>query len=83
MKQARCEMIQALRRTLDHSEETEQVIDWIQDAWDTYDFLSRLIGRSYACRIMEAVDEENAFIELQESVAHEHTSDYINGCMLN
>ena len=83
MKQARCEMIQALRRTLEHSEETEQVVDWIQDAWYTYDFLSRLIGRSYACRIMEAVDEEDTFIELQEGVVHEHIFEYINGRMLN
>lgn len=83
MKQTRLEMIKALRCMLGHSEETEQVIDWVQDAWYTYDFLSRLIGRSYTRCIMEAVDEEDAFIELQAGVAHEHTSDYINGCMLN
>ena len=83
MKQTRSEMIKALRCTLGHSEETEHVIDWVQDAWSTYDFLSKLIGKSYACQIMEATDVEDAFIELEEGVSHERTFEYINGCLLN
>jgi hypothetical protein len=41
MRQTRSEMIKALRQTLGQSEETEHVIDWMQDAWSTYDHLSK------------------------------------------
>ncbi len=83
MRQTRSEMIKALRQTLGQSEETEHVIDWVQDAWSTYDHLSKLIGKAYACQIMEATHEEDRFIELEEGVSHERPFEYINGCLLN
>jgi len=56
MKQTKLEIIKELHCMLGHSEETEHVIDWVHDTWETYDFLVKRIGREHAYRIINAMD---------------------------
>ena len=43
-----------LRETLEKEAETEHLIDWIQDMWDTVDTLVQLFGEKEAYKIMHA-----------------------------
>lgn len=83
MKRTRFEMIKELQGVLGHSEETEHIIDWIRDAWETSDFLVKRIGREHAYQIINAI-EVCPSGSIQGSLApYDHTSEHANQYLLN
>jgi len=67
----RAEVIQELRRVLGHHEETEHLIDWLQDAWHTYDLLIERVGKERAQAMI------NTFDPLPDmGILHDQTSEY-------
>jgi hypothetical protein len=56
MRHTRLEVINELYGVFGHNEETEQIIDWVRDTWETSDFLVKRVGRESAYRILNAMD---------------------------
>lgn len=83
MKQARLEIIKELHYIFGHSEETEHVIDWVQDTWETYDFLIKRIGREHAHQIMNAMDICPDVFSQDDLTSYRHTHEQMNQCLLN
>jgi hypothetical protein len=71
-------MLKELRRILGHNEETEHVIDWVQDAWQTYDVLIERVGRERAHQIINAMDIFPAVATRDDLASCNHTNAYAN-----
>ena len=67
----RAEAIQELQRVLGHHEETEHLIDWLQDAWYTYDLLIERVGKERAQAMINTFEPSSAM-----GILHDQTSEY-------
>jgi hypothetical protein len=76
-------MMNELRRILGHSEETVHMIDWVQDAWQTYDVLIERVGRERAYQIINSIDLFPAAIIQSDLTAYDHTNEPTDECLLN
>ena len=56
MRSTRFEVMHDLRRVLGATEKTEILIDWLQDAWQTYDVLIGCIGEERAQQMITTRD---------------------------
>ena len=83
MRPTRLEAVKELRRILGYSEETEHVIDWMRDAWETSDFLVKRIGRERTYQITNAMEVYLDDMMRDHLVSYDHTSDYANQYLLN
>ncbi len=83
MSPTRFEMMNELRRLLGMAEETEMLIDWVQDAWQTYDLLIERIGEEYAHQIMNAINLLPEDDIQNDLTAYDHTRERANQCLLN
>jgi hypothetical protein len=83
MRQTRLEIIKELSSVLGHSEETEHVIDWVQEVWETYDFLVKRVGREHAHQIMNAIDVCPDVFPQDDLTLYRHTHEQMNQCLLN
>jgi hypothetical protein len=78
MRPTRFEMMNELRRILGHNEETEHMIDWIQDAWQTYDVLIERVGRERAHQIINAMDLFPAVVIRDDLTSYDPTNEHAN-----
>jgi hypothetical protein len=83
MRPTRFEMMNELRRILGPSEETEHVIDWVQDAWQTYDVLIERVGRECAYQIINAMDLFPTVVTQKRLTAYDHTAEPTDEYFLN
>jgi hypothetical protein len=83
MKKTRTEIVTELRRRLGQSENTEHLIDWVLDAWETMDFLLACFGRAYTFTIIEAVEVCSFDLQVDKFVACEPTHEDLHSSMLN
>lgn len=83
MRQTRFASIDELRHMLGHSEETEHMIDWIQDAWQTYDLLIKRIGREHAHQIINAMERAPDDVSLYGLTSYDHTNEWTCIHLLN
>ena len=83
MKPTRFEMLNELRSILGHSEETEHLIDWLQDAWQTYDALIERVGRERAYQIINAIDIFPDTVTQHDLTFYDHTNEHADQYLLN
>ena len=83
MRQTRFEIIKELQCMLGYSEETEHVIDWVRDVWETYDFLVKRIGRERAHQIINAMEVCPDVITRDDLTPYNHANEQTNQCLLN
>jgi hypothetical protein len=83
MRPTRFEMINELRRILGHNEETEHVIDWVQDAWQTYDVLIECVGRERAHQIINAMDILPDVVTWHDLTSYGHANEHASPYLLN
>jgi len=76
-------MMNELRRVLGHTEETEILIDWVQDAWQTYDVLIERVGRERAHQIINAVNLFPDVVTRHDLTSYDHTDEHANQYLLN
>lgn len=68
MRKSQAEILTELRLRLGHNENTEHIIDWVNDLWYTRDFLVRQFGREYTSVLLEAVESYSATLSLHDLV---------------
>jgi hypothetical protein len=83
MKKTRAEILIELRHRLGANENTEHLLDWIFDVWETRDFLLRLLGREYTNTIIEATESSFTDILPDERVLCELPLEEVNSFALN
>ncbi len=83
MKKTRAEILTELRHRLGVSENTEHLLDWIFDVWETRDFLLRLLGREYTNAIIEATESFAADIMQDERIFCDLPLEEVNSFSLN
>ncbi len=83
MRQTRFGTINRLRDVFGRSEETEHVIDWVQDVWETYDLLVKLVGRECAHQIINAMDVCPDPGTPDDLTSYDHINAHANHCLLN
>lgn len=83
MRQTRFEIIKDLQGVLGHSEETEHITDWIRDAWETFDFLIKRIGRERAYQIINAIERCPNGITRDDLASYDYTNEYAHPSLLN
>ena len=83
MRPTRFEMMNELRSILGHTEETEILIDWLQDAWQTYDALIKRVGKERAYQILNAMDIFPDAVTQHNLISYDHTNEHIDQYLLN
>ncbi len=83
MRQTRFEIIDRLRYTLGHGEETEHVIDWARDVWETSDLLIKLVGRECAHQIINAMNVCPDSGTPYDLASYDLINEHANQCLLN
>ena len=83
MRKTRTEILMELRCQLGPGEQTEHLIDWILDAWQTTDFLIRRFGRASTLTIIEAVESSSLDFRLDDFVVWEPTHEALQCSLLN
>lgn len=83
MRQTRCEIINGLRYMLGHSEETELVIDWVRDVWETSDHFVKRVGRECAHQIINAMNVCPDSDTPYDLASYDLTNEYAHQCLLN
>ena len=83
MKPTRFEVMNELRGILGHTEETEHLIDWLQDAWQTYDALIERVGKERAYQIINVLDMLPDVVTQHDLISYDHTNEHIDQYLLN
>jgi hypothetical protein len=83
MRKTRTEILMELHHHLGQSEQTEHLIDWVLDAWETWDVLIRRFGRAYASMIVEAIDASSPPLSLNDFVVCEPAHEEVQHFLLN
>ncbi|MBA2679533.1 MAG: hypothetical protein H0U76_14195 [Ktedonobacteraceae bacterium] len=83
MRTTRTEIITELRHRLGQSEQTEHLIDWVFDTWETNDFLLKCFGRAYTFTIIEAVESCSSALQLDDFVLCEPSHEEVYRSLLN
>ena len=78
MRQTRFEMMRELRRLIGNNEETEHLIDWLLDAWQTYDGLVERVGQECASQMMNVVETASGFPRRHNLTPYNHASERAN-----
>ena len=66
MKPTRWQRLHELQRRLGPGEATEQLLDWVRDAWETYDLLIDRVGRSCASQVMNTQSLSSSVADEQD-----------------
>jgi len=77
------EILTELQHSLGQGEQTEHLIDWVLDAWETRDLLVRRFGGAYASTIVDAVDASSPTLHLDDFVACEPAHEEGQHLLLN
>ncbi len=83
MRSTRFEMMDELRSIIGHTEETEILIDWLKDAWQTYDALIKRVGKERAYQMINAIDIFPDTVTPHDLTSYDHTSEHADQCFLN
>ena len=83
MRPTRFEMIHKLRRILGPTEETEILIDWLQDVWQTYDALIERVGKERAYQTINAMDIFPDAVTQHDLTSYDTTNEQTNPYLLN
>lgn len=83
MRKTRTEILTDLRHHLGQSEQTEHLIDWVLDTWETTDFLLRRFGRASTFMIVEAVESGSPAPWLDDFVECEPMHEEMQSSLLN
>lgn len=83
MRKTRTEILMELQHHLGQSEQTEHLIDWVLDIWETRDLLVRRLGRTYASAIVDAVDASSPALSLDDFVVCEFAHEEMQHSLLN
>ncbi len=83
MRLTRFEMMNELRRMVGPTEETEILIDWLQDAWQTYDALIECVGKKHAYQAINAVDLFHNVVTQHDLTSYNSTDEQTNRYFLN
>jgi hypothetical protein len=83
MKKTRAEVLIELRHRLGTSENTEHLIDWLLDVWETRDFLLRLLGREYTATVIEATESSATDLMFHEPIFCKFPLEDANASSLN
>ena len=83
MRKTRTEILTELQHYLGQSEQTEHLIDWVLDIWETRDLLVRRFGRTYASAIVEAIDASSPPLSLNDFVVCEPAHEEVQHSLLN
>ena len=83
MSKPRTEILTQLWCQLGPGEQTEHLIDWILDVWETMDFLLKRFGRVSTFMIVEAVESSSTDFRLDDFVVCEPTHEALLSSLLN
>jgi hypothetical protein len=83
MRKTRTEILTELQHRLGQSEQTEHLIDWVLDIWETRDLLVKRFGWMYASEIVEAVDSYFPALRLDDFVVCEPAYEEVQHSLLN
>jgi hypothetical protein len=83
MRPTRFEMKNELRSILGHTEETEILIDWLQDAWQTYDALIKRVGKECASQIINTMDIFPDVVTQHDLIVYDHANEHVDQYLLN
>ena len=83
MRPTRFEVMNELRSILGHAEETEILIDWLQDAWQTYDALIERVGKERAYQIIHTMGLFPDAVTQPDLASYDHTNEHVDQYLLN
>lgn len=83
MRKTQMEIITDLRHRLGQNEQTEHLIDWVLDMWETRKFLLKRFGRAYTFTIVEAVESCSSALPLDDFVLCEPSHEEVSRSLLN
>ena len=83
MRPTRFEVMRELRRLFGNREETEHLIDWLQDAWHTYDVLVERVGQESATQMIHAVETASDAPRPHDLPFYHDAHEQVYQCLLN
>ncbi len=83
MRPTRFDVMNELRSIIGHTEEAEILIDWLQDAWQTYDALIERVGKERAYQIINVMDMFTDTITHHDLTSYDHTNENVDQYLLN
>jgi len=83
MRKTQMEIITDLRHRLGQNEQTEHLIDWVLDMWETRNFLLKCFGGAYTFTIIEAVESCSSALQLDDFIPCEPSHEEMDRFLLN
>ena len=71
MRKTRADILIELEHRFGHSEETEHLLDWVRDLWETRDLLLKRLGSAYTMVILNAEASCSLGFRLDDLVTEE------------